>query len=86
MKSISVPPGSTVSDEYFGWQDDESQKGPWLVFAIGLVLVVLTVAMVFDSVWGAAMVLSVFRLALGGVIAAFWLTRTGVSAGRPRSV
>ncbi len=74
MKSISVPPGYTVSDEYFGWQDDESQKGLWLVFAIGLVLVVLTVAMVFDSVWGAAMVFLSLPIALAGVVAAFWFT------------
>jgi HAE1 family hydrophobic/amphiphilic exporter-1 len=79
MKSISVPPGYTVSDEYFGWQDDESQKGLWLVFAIGLVLVVLTVAMVFDSAWGAAMVFLSLPIALGGVIAAFWLTHTAFS-------
>lgn len=76
MKSISVPPGYTVSDEYFGWQDDESQKGLWLVFGIGLALVVLTVAMVFDSVWGAAMVFLSLPIALSGVIAAFWLTHT----------
>ncbi|HSB55218.1 MAG TPA: efflux RND transporter permease subunit [Gemmatimonadales bacterium] len=75
MKSISVPAGYTVSDEYFGWQDDESQKGLWLVFAIGLVLVVLTVAMVFDSVWGAAMVFLSLPIALGGVIAAFWIAK-----------
>ncbi len=73
MKSISVPPGYTVSDEYFGWQDDQSQKGLWLVFAIGLVLVVLTVAMVFDSVWGAAMVFLSIPIALAGVVAAFWI-------------
>jgi hydrophobic/amphiphilic exporter-1 (mainly G- bacteria), HAE1 family len=76
MKSISVPPGYTVSDEYFGWQDDQSQKGLWLVFGIGLVLVVLTVAMVFDSMWGAAMVILSLPIALGGVIAAFWFTHT----------
>lgn len=75
MKSIAVPAGYTVSDEYFGWQDDESQKGLWLVFAIGLTLVVLTVAMVFDSVWGAAMVFLSLPVALGGVIAAFWFAK-----------
>jgi hydrophobic/amphiphilic exporter-1 (mainly G- bacteria), HAE1 family len=76
MKSISVPPGYSVSDEYFGWEDDHSQKGLWLVFAIGLALVVLTVAMVFDSVWGAAMVFLSLPIALSGVVAAFWLTHT----------
>lgn len=76
MKSIAVPAGYTVSDEYFGWQDDESQKGLWLVFAVGLALVVLTVAMVFDSVWGSAMVFLSLPIALGGVIAAFWITKS----------
>jgi HAE1 family hydrophobic/amphiphilic exporter-1 len=74
MKSISVQPGYTVSDEYFGWQDDQSQKGLYLVFAIGVTLVVLTVAMVFDSVWAAAMVFLSIPLALAGVIVAFWVT------------
>jgi multidrug efflux pump subunit AcrB len=74
MRSISVPAGYTTSDEYFGWEDDQSQKGLWLVFGVGLVLVILTVAIVFDSVWGAAMVFLSIPIALGGVIAAFWLT------------
>jgi len=74
MQSIAVPPGYSVSDEYFGWEDDQSQKGLWLVFGIGLVLVLLTVAMVFDSVWAAAMVFLSLPIALGGVIAAFWLS------------
>ena len=38
-------------------------------------LVVLTVAMVFDSVWGAAMVFLSLPVALGGVIAAFWFAK-----------
>ena len=33
MKSITVPAGYSVSDEQFGWEDDESEKGLWLVFA-----------------------------------------------------
>lgn len=74
MKSISVQPGYTVSDEYFGWQDDQSQKGLWLVFGIGVILVVLTVAMVFDSVWAATMVFLSIPLALAGVVVAFWAT------------
>jgi multidrug efflux pump subunit AcrB len=77
MKSISVQPGYSVSDEYFGWQDDESQKGLWLVFAIGVTLVVLTVAMVFDSVWAATMVFLSIPLALAGVVVAFWATGSG---------
>jgi preprotein translocase subunit SecF len=36
-------------------------------------LVVLTVALVFDSVWGAAMVFLSLPLALSGVAAAFWM-------------
>jgi len=74
MRSISVPPGYTVSDEYFGWRDDESQQGLWLVFAVGLALVVLAVAMVFDSAWGAAMVFLSLPIALAGVVVAFFAT------------
>jgi HAE1 family hydrophobic/amphiphilic exporter-1 len=76
MHSISVPAGYTVSDEYFGWEDDQSQKGLWLVFGVGLALVLLTVAIVFDSVWGALMVFLSLPIALAGVVAAFWLTGT----------
>lgn len=73
MKSIAVPPGFTVEDQNFYFnQQDTSQKGLWLVFAIGVVLVILAVAMVFDSVWGAAMVFLSLPIAMGGVIAAFW--------------
>jgi hydrophobic/amphiphilic exporter-1 (mainly G- bacteria), HAE1 family len=74
MKSISVPPGYSVSDEYFGWEDDQSAKGLWLVFAVGLALVVLSVAMVFDSVWAAVVVLVSLPIALAGVVCAFWWT------------
>ncbi|MBK7351663.1 MAG: efflux RND transporter permease subunit [Gemmatimonadetes bacterium] len=66
MRSISVPAGYTVSDEYFGWVDDQSQRGLWLVFGVGLALVVLSVAMVFDSAWGAAMVFLSLPIALAG--------------------
>ncbi len=76
MRSISVPAGYTVSDEYFGWVDDQSQQGLWLVFAVGLALVVLSVAMVFDSAWGAAMVFLSLPIALAGVVVAFWATGT----------
>lgn len=76
MRSIAVPAGYTVSDEYFGWEDDRSQKGLWLVFGVGLAMVALTVAMVFNSAWGAAMVYLSLPIALGGVVAAFWLTST----------
>jgi multidrug efflux pump subunit AcrB len=74
MKSISVPPGFTVEDaQFFDQNQDTSQKGLWLVFALGVVLVLLSVAAVFDSAWGAAMVFASLPIALGGVVAAFWV-------------
>jgi len=74
MKSISVPPGYSVADAGFGFfEPDESEQGLWLVFAVGVTLVLLAVALVFDSVWGAAMVFLSLPVALGGVVAAFWL-------------
>ena len=75
MASITVPPGYAVGDQ--GWDfgyTDNSEKGLWLVFGIGITLVVLAVAMVFDSTWAAAMVFLSVPVALGGVIAAFWVT------------
>ncbi len=73
MKSIAVPPGFTVEDQqFFQNNQDTSQKGLWLVFAIGVTLVILAVAMVFDSSWGAAMVFLSLPIALAGVVAAFW--------------
>jgi HAE1 family hydrophobic/amphiphilic exporter-1 len=73
MKSIEVPPGYSVMDsnDFIRFQDT-SEKGLWLVFAIGVVLVILSVAIVFDSVWGAWMVFLSLPLALAGVEAAFW--------------
>jgi multidrug efflux pump subunit AcrB len=56
---------------------DDSEKGLWLVFAIGLTLVILSVAIVFDSVWAAWMVFLAVPLALAGVIAAFWAAKAG---------
>ena len=41
MNAIDVPAGYTVADEGFEWQQDESRKGLWLVFGIGVVLVIL---------------------------------------------
>jgi len=74
MESISVPPGFLVQDSNdFQRAQDTSQRGLWLVFAIGVILVILSVAMVFDSVWGAAMVFASLPIALAGVMAAFWL-------------
>jgi HAE1 family hydrophobic/amphiphilic exporter-1 len=76
MGSISVPAGYWVGDDEFAWGEDESSKGLWLVFGIGVVLVLLAVAMVFDSVWAAAMVFLSLPIALGGVVAAFWLSKS----------
>ena len=72
MASISVPAGYSVGDVSFSWGgEDDSDKGLWMVFGIGIVLVVLAVAMVFDSAWAAWMVLLSLPLALAGVMAAF---------------
>ena len=79
MHSISVPAGYTVGDEQFEWQADQSDKGLWLVFAIGVVLVILSVAFVFDSNWAAWMVFFSLPLALAGVAAIFWVTGTAFS-------
>jgi len=74
MKSITLPPGYSAADAGFGFfVPDESEKGLWLVFAIGVTLVLLTVAIVFDSVWAAGMVFCTLPVALGGVVAAFWI-------------
>ncbi|MDZ4258778.1 MAG: efflux RND transporter permease subunit [Gemmatimonadales bacterium] len=76
MAAIGVPTGYTVSDDRFEWGVDDSTKGLWLVFAIGVVLVLLSVALVFDSWWASGMVFLSLPLALGGVVAAFWSTGT----------
>ncbi len=77
LKSVAVPAGYDVKDagSMWGYNDDKSAKGLWLVFGIGLALVVLAVALVFDSVWGAAMVFLSLPLALAGVVAAFWIQK-----------
>ncbi len=77
LASVAVPAGYEVKDagSLWGYQDDKSAKGLWLVFGIGVTLVVLAVALVFDSVWGAMMVFLSLPLALAGVVAAFWLSK-----------
>jgi HAE1 family hydrophobic/amphiphilic exporter-1 len=76
MAATSVPVGYSVSDDRFSWGvRDNSDKGLWLVFGIGVVLVVLSVAIVFDSMWAAAMVFLSLPLALAGVEGAFWLAK-----------
>jgi len=84
MRSISLPPGYSATDEFFGWQADDSAKGLWLVFAIGIVLVVLAVAIVFDSVWATVMVFLGLPIALAGSAAAFWIG--GVAFNREAAV
>ncbi len=77
LAAVAVPAGYEVKDagSLWGYQDDKSAVGLWLVFGIGVSLVVLAVALVFDSVWGAAMVFLSLPLALAGVVAAFWVTK-----------
>jgi HAE1 family hydrophobic/amphiphilic exporter-1 len=76
MQSITTPPGYTVTDERgYGFGDD-SAKGLNDVLFIGVLLVLLAVALVFNSVWAAAMVFLALPMALGGVVAAFWITKT----------
>ena len=84
MESISVPPGYSADDERFDWGPDDSGKGLWLVFAAGLVLVVLAVAFVFDSAWVAGIVFLSLPVALAGVAAIFWIT--GTPFGREAAV
>ncbi len=79
MKSISPPPGYTVSDQQFSWEEDESTKGLWLVFAAGVTLVILAVAIVFNSVWATSMVFLSLPLCLAGVAGVFWATGTSFS-------
>ncbi len=76
MGAIAVPKGYTVDDQRFEWDDDDSAKGLWLVFGIGVVLVLLAVALVFDSWWASLMVFLALLISMGGVEAAFWITDT----------
>jgi HAE1 family hydrophobic/amphiphilic exporter-1 len=76
MASIQVPPGYSAGDEQFEWELDDSGKLLWLVFGAGLVLVVLAVAMVFDSTWAAGLVFLSLPVALAGSAATFWATDT----------
>ncbi len=74
LQSIAVPPGYSAGDDsWFSWGEDESSKGLWLVFTAGIVLVILTVAIVFDSVWATTMVFLSLPVALAGSAAAFWI-------------
>ena len=75
LESISVPPGYSVSDDsWFSWGEDDSTKGLWFVFAGGVLLVSLVVAVVLDSIWATARLLLTLPIALTGSAAAFWVT------------
>jgi multidrug efflux pump subunit AcrB len=76
MKSITPPAGYKVEEAGFGFfTPDDSEKGLWLVFAIGVILVILAVALVFDSVWATSIIFLSLPIALGGVILAFWVMK-----------
>jgi HAE1 family hydrophobic/amphiphilic exporter-1 len=76
MKSVSPAPGYKVEEAAFGfYTPDDSEKGLWLVFGIGVVLVILAVALVFDSIWATTIIFLSLPIALGGVIFAFWVTK-----------
>ena len=79
MNSIGVPAGYTVADQGFEWEMDESRKGLWLVFGVGVLLVILAVALVFDSVWATTQVILSLPVALAGVAAAFLLAKASFS-------
>ncbi len=73
MRCRPAIPCSTTATAYNG---DQSAKGLGLVFGVGILLVLVAVALVFDSVWAPLMVLFAIPMALGGVVAAFWITGT----------
>jgi HAE1 family hydrophobic/amphiphilic exporter-1 len=76
MKSVATPPGYKVEEAGFGFfTPDNSEKGLWLVFGIGIVLVILAVALVFDSIWATSIIFLSLPIALGGVIFAFWVMK-----------
>lgn len=76
MKSITPPAGYKVEEAGFGFfTPDDSEKGLWLVFAIGVTLVILSVALVFDSIWATTIIFLSLPIALGGVILAFWVMK-----------
>lgn len=74
VRTLAAPPGYAITDVTSGtaYEEDQSERGLWLVFGVGVVLVVLAVALVFDSLWAAWQLFLVLPLALGGVAAAFW--------------
>jgi multidrug efflux pump subunit AcrB len=76
MKSVATPPGYKVEEAGFGFfTPDNSEQGLWLVFAIGVILVILAVALVFDSIWATSIIFLSLPIALGGVIFSFWIMK-----------
>jgi multidrug efflux pump subunit AcrB len=76
MKSITAPPGYKVEESGFSFfRPDDSEQGLWLVFGIGVVLVILAVALVFDSIWATSIIFLSLPIALGGVIFSFWVMK-----------
>ena len=76
MKSVATPPGYKVEEAGFGFfTPDNSEKGLWLVFAVGVILVILAVALVFDSIWATSIIFLSLPIALGGVILSFWVMK-----------
>lgn len=72
LQNTSVPPGYAVEDvESNGGRRDHSDRGLWLVFAIGVALLTLSVAMIFDSVFAGVVALLSVPVAIGGVMASF---------------
>jgi HAE1 family hydrophobic/amphiphilic exporter-1 len=76
MRTLSAPAGYGIVDITTGngFENDGSDRGLWQTFAMGVVLVILAVALVFDSTWGASIVFLSLPLSLAGVAAAFWAT------------
>jgi len=72
LRNTSVPPGYAVEDaERNGERRDHSDRGLWLVFAIGVALLTLSVAVVFDSVFAGVVALMSVPVALGGVMTSY---------------
>ncbi len=76
METVAVPAGYTIEDMTgrYGFSQDDSGRLLWLVFAVGVALVVLSVALVFDSIWSTVIVFLSLPLSAAGVAAAFWST------------
>lgn len=79
LRTVAPPPGYVIADQGFTWASDTSAHGLWLAFATGVALVILSVALVFNSWWAAGLVLVSLPLALAGVAATFWITGAAFS-------